>query len=144
MSRAITSLVIPMSYTCLALLPNFPDLPQINLSTVIKSYHVLSPTFTLTYTHTDLEDTHTHCHLFMQVFFSLFESTDSLCQSPCYVLGCPSMSIKKLNKTFGSHFVYGELIKKYGRENWKPLQPILISTSSDIQLCHCCLGLIQM
>lgn len=44
--------IIPISYSCLALLPNLPDLPQINLSAVIKSYLVLSPTFTLTYTRT--------------------------------------------------------------------------------------------
>lgn len=51
--------VIPISYSCLALLPNLPDLPQINLSAVIKSYLVLSPTFTLTYTRR-LADTHTY------------------------------------------------------------------------------------
>ena len=51
--------IIPISYSCLALLPNLPDLPQINLSAVIKSYLVLPPTFTLTYTRR-LTDTHTH------------------------------------------------------------------------------------
>lgn len=53
--------IIPISYSCLALLPNLPDLPQINLSAIIKSYLVLSPTFTLTYTRR-LSDTHTHIH----------------------------------------------------------------------------------
>lgn len=42
--------IIPISYLCLALLPNLPDLPQINLSAVIKSDLILSPTFSLTYT----------------------------------------------------------------------------------------------
>lgn len=134
--------IIPMSYMCLALLPNLPDLPQINLSTVIRSYLILSPTFTLTSTRRlgTLTHTDTRCHLFMQVFFSRFESTGSLCQSPCHVLGCPSMSIKKLNKIFESYFVYGELIKKYCRENRKPLQAILISSSSDIQVLSLPLG----
>lgn len=35
--------VIPRSYMCLALHPNLPDLLQINLSAVIKSYLILSP-----------------------------------------------------------------------------------------------------
>lgn len=50
----------PRSYTCLALLPNLPDLPQINLSAVIKSYLFLSTPLTLTYAHT--LGIHTHIH----------------------------------------------------------------------------------
>lgn len=50
--------IIPISYSCLVLLPNLPDLPQINLSAVIKRYLICSPTFTLTYAH-KLSNTHT-------------------------------------------------------------------------------------
>lgn len=73
--RVLLTSIIPISYWCLGLLPNLPDLPQINLSAVIKTNLILSPTFTLTYTH-KVQGTHTHnsgVNLSCRSFLSLMD-----------------------------------------------------------------------